>query len=76
MTSREMLEAVETAGLDRKCREELKTVLETAENARYAAGPSIGSTEDDLVDRARSLLVPLDRIRPPASSTSRTGGRS
>ena len=76
MTPREMLEAVEGAGLDPKTRDELKAVLETSENARYAVGLDDAEASADLLKRARDLVDPLDRIRPKAASNESRGARS
>ncbi len=61
MTAREAEAAVERAGLDRSDREELRSVLDAAETARYA-----GASGDDaeLERRATALIPTLDTLRP------------
>ena len=75
MTPREMLEAVEHAGLDGESRKELKAVLKACENARYAGGAGDDSGDAELLERARILVNPLDRIRPEVESTERREDR-
>ena len=70
MTPREMLDAVERVGVDADIRKELQAVLETSENARYAATSDEGVAGADLLRRARDLVNPLDRIRPETGSTN------
>ena len=66
MTPRELIEASRDAGLDDASSEELESLLRRAESARY--GQATEGEDADLLERARTLLEPLDRLRPAEAS--------
>ena len=66
MTPRELIEASRDAGLDDASSEELESLLRRAESARY--GQAAEGEDADLLERARTLIEPLDRLRPVGAS--------